>query len=66
MVGGVFTIEASIITDAYTILRVPYYKYSIMGPNTLLQLLRPLYNAGYRYLKPRSYALPQRAQDPVN
>ena len=34
-------IGAEIITN--TILEVPYYKYSIMGPNTLFQFFRPLY-----------------------
>ena len=34
-------VGAEIITN--TVLGVPYYNYSMMGPKTLFQLLRPLY-----------------------
>ena len=42
-VWGVLEINtgASIFTN--TILGVPYYTYSIMGPKTLIKLLRPRY-----------------------
>ena len=44
------TIGSSII--AYTILGVPHYTYSIMGPKALFQLLRPLHhgNSGWTVL----------------
>ena len=35
------TIRASIIT--FAILGVPYYTYSIMGPKTIFEVLRPPY-----------------------
>ena len=39
--GVPMTIGAVIV--AYTILGVPYCTYSIVGPKTLFELLRPLY-----------------------
>ena len=38
---GYYNIGALVITN--TILGVPYYTYSITGPETLFSLLRPLY-----------------------
>ena len=38
--GLVHYYRALIIT--YTVLGVPYYNYSILGPKTLFSLLRPL------------------------
>ena len=34
----------------------PYYKYSLIGPKTLFQLLRPLFNPGRPFL---TYEIPQ-------
>ena len=42
---ALMNIGAEIITN--TIVPVPYYNYSIMGPKPLFQLLRPLYQNPY-------------------
>ena len=39
--GVIYNIGALIIAN--TILEAPYYKYSILGPETLFSLSRPLY-----------------------